>query len=90
MRWWKQRTAPAPLELLEQSGGVDLLFTDMVMPGGISGARLIELVRETRPELKVLLTTGYAEETTAEGAPLLRKPYRIAELARALREALGD
>ena len=74
---------------------VDLLFTDIVMPGGINGWELADRAREIRPELRVLLTSGYAlEALTAHGhlrdaSAILPKPYRKAELARRLREALS-
>jgi PAS domain S-box-containing protein len=74
---------------------VDLLFTDIVMPGGINGWELADRAREIRPELRVLLTSGYAlEALTANGhlrdaSAILPKPYRKAELARRLREALS-
>jgi CheY-like chemotaxis protein len=73
---------------------IDLLFTDIVMPGGINGWELADLARKARPELRVLLTSGYAVETLAaqghmrDGTPILAKPYRKAELARRLREAM--
>jgi CheY-like chemotaxis protein len=65
------------------------------MPGGINGWELAERARQNRPGLKVLLTSGYALETLAErgrlpkGAVILNKPYRKAELAKRLREALA-
>jgi CheY-like chemotaxis protein len=74
---------------------VDLLFTDIVMPGGINGWELADLARRARPELRVLLTSGYALETLnanghlRDGSAILAKPYRKAELARRLREALN-
>jgi CheY-like chemotaxis protein len=66
------------------------------MPGGINGWELAEQARKIRPGLKVLLTSGYALETLAErgrlpvGAVILNKPYRKAELARRLREAMAS
>ncbi len=82
------------LDVLAEPGKVDLLFTDMVMPGGISGADLAREAQARRPELKVLFTSGYARDALTptgemeEGALLLRKPYRLADLAHKLREAL--
>jgi PAS domain S-box-containing protein len=83
------------LHKLVEGAEADILFTDVVMPGGINGWELAEQARQIRPGLKVLLTSGYALETLAErgrlptGAVILNKPYRKAELARRLREALG-
>ncbi|TCH98778.1 response regulator [Roseococcus sp. SYP-B2431] len=73
---------------------IDLLFTDVVMPGGLSGPDLARLALEARPELKVLYTSGYTENSVVHngrldpGVPLLTKPYRRQELARKLREVL--
>lgn len=80
--------------LLEQER-VDLLLTDVVMPGGTSGAELARTAVERRPSLKVALTSGFPDSEVRElvgsaAAPiLLRKPYRRAELARVIREALS-
>lgn len=74
---------------------IDLVFTDLVMPGGMSGYELAAEVRKLRPQVKVLLTSGYAEELThsdklIEGSlNLLRKPYRQADLAGSIREELN-
>ncbi len=84
---------PAALALLDQYPQIDLLFTDMVMPGGMTGADLAEAVREARPGIKVLFTSGYAEPDVvrrgrAAEAGWLKKPYSTLELARTLREIL--
>jgi PAS domain S-box-containing protein len=83
------------LQKLGEGLEADILFTDVVMPGGINGWEVAERARRTRPGLKVLLTSGYALETLAErgrlpkGAVILNKPYRKAELAKRVREALS-
>lgn len=73
-------------------GGVDLLFTDIVMPGGIDGVGLAQRARAADSGLRVLLTSGFADRLVErpEGleAPLLQKPYRRADLALAVRQAL--
>ncbi|MEO3428080.1 PAS domain S-box protein [Pelagibius sp. CAU 1746] len=83
---------PAALKLLAGDDGIDLLFTDVVMPGGMSGPVLAEKARLLRPGLKVLFTSGYAEAALENGhgsalaGILLSKPYRKKDLARKLRE----
>ena len=71
----------------------DLLLTDVVMPGGITGYQLADELRELRPDLRVLFTSGYTElaatgETDVYKGPLLSKPYRKQDLARMVRAAL--
>jgi signal transduction histidine kinase len=89
-------TAAEALMLLEQSQSYDALFTDVVLPKGMSGIELANKVKSLNPKLKVLLTSGYAEEVfqqhgrPSDDMPLLRKPYKRAELAQALRIALDD
>jgi PAS domain S-box-containing protein len=74
---------------------IDLLFSDIVMPGGINGWKLADLARQSRPGLPVLLTSGYTQETLIEqdsyraGLAVLTKPYRKTDLAHRLREALA-
>lgn len=70
---------------------VRVLFTDVVMPGGINGFELAQRAREAQPDIKVLLTSGFPEQSAdlpATGERLLNKPYRAADLARALRATL--
>jgi CheY-like chemotaxis protein len=83
------------LQKLRAGIHADILFTDIVMPGGINGWELADLARQLRPGLPVLLTSGYALETLAKhgrlraGAVVLTKPYRKADLARRLREVVS-
>jgi len=79
--------AGAALELLSQESGVDLLFSDIVMPGGMDGIALAEEVRRHWPALPILLTSGYSEaiadgRAEARGFPILAKPYKPADLQR--------
>jgi CheY-like chemotaxis protein len=85
---------PAALALLGSGAAFDLLFTDVAMPG-MSGYDLAEAARRLRPGLKALFTTGYARELVADADsageqrfPMLRKPFRQADLARAVRAVL--
>jgi PAS domain S-box-containing protein len=72
----------------------DLLFTDIVMSGGMNGRQLAERMMSERPALRVLFTSGYAyapmhaQGRAGQGIPMLTKPYRKAELARMLRRCL--
>lgn len=82
------------LVLLERHGRVDLLFTDLIMPGGMNGLVLAERVRQSQPELPVLLTTGFMDELVRQGSgafgkDILTKPYRRSELAERVRAALA-
>jgi CheY-like chemotaxis protein len=67
-----------------------MLFTDIVMPGELDGMALAHRIRQEYPDIAILLTSGYASaaNTLAAGFPVLRKPYRLPTLARAIRDAL--
>lgn len=80
------------LNVLQNSDDIDLLLTDLVMPGGISGTALARQAQLMRPDLRVLLTTGYAgaEQIEAEGIPIIFKPYRPSELGRMITNLLGS
>jgi PAS domain S-box-containing protein len=87
---------PAALEILARSDAVDLVFTDLIMPGGLSGREVAMRARKLKPGVKVLLTSGYAEELVhgddlqREQLKVLRKPYQQTDLIAALRDVLGD
>ena len=78
------------LEIIEREPDIDLLFTDIVMPGGMNGFELGQLARERRPQLPVLYATGYAASFSAseQGADILTKPYRESDLLCKLRALL--
>jgi PAS domain S-box-containing protein len=82
------------LRLLEQHDEIDVLFTDIVMPGGLNGFDLADQALELKPSLKVLMTSGYAVETlksrgwTITDGSLLNKPYRKSEVATRLRQVI--
>jgi PAS domain S-box-containing protein len=84
--------AARALEFIGARSDIDLLFTDIVLPGGIDGRALAWAAREVRPRIKLLFTSGFADlEPGPEGPPgveLLAKPYRRATLAHAVQRAL--
>ena len=89
-------SGPAALAILRSGVAVDLLFTDVVMPEGMSGYDLADAARALHPELKILFTTGYNKEQSLAGDGLhhrqqmLRKPYRQRDLAEAIRAVLDE
>ena len=86
--------AAEALELLDGGAAPDLLFTDVIMPGGMDGRELADQARRRRPALKVLFTSGYTQTAIIHhgrldpGVLLLAKPYRKIDLARMIRKAL--
>jgi PAS domain S-box-containing protein len=82
-------SAQEALERLSGGERPKLIFSDVIMPGGISGVELARKVRQRYPELPILLTTGYSEQAAgAHGFPVLHKPYEMETLASALGQLL--
>ena len=82
-------SAKEALERLSGEQRPTLIFSDIVMPGGISGLELAQTVRNRFPELPILLTTGYSEHLSdTHGFPVLQKPYDLDALAGALGKVL--
>lgn len=85
---------PQALEILRERGAFQLLFTDIVMPGGMNGRELAARALELHPEMKVLYTSGYTENAVVHhgrldaGVKLLSKPYGRRELAARIRRVL--
>jgi CheY-like chemotaxis protein len=86
--------AEMAMQKIRTPAKIDLLFTDVIMPGGINGKELAEAARQVRPDLKVLFTSGFPGDSLGNveleaGAALLGKPYRRIDLARKLRAVLA-
>jgi len=90
----KAEDGPAALALLEQVPHLDLLLTDVVLPGGVNGRQVADLARRRFPALKVLYTSGYTDNAVVHhgildaGAEMLAKPYTREILARKVRGVL--
>jgi signal transduction histidine kinase/CheY-like chemotaxis protein/sensor domain CHASE-containing protein len=81
----------AALAALDSNPAIELVMSDIVMPGGMSGLELARTLREHRPELPVVLATGYSQyalQVVKEGFTLVEKPYRRDVLAASLRAAI--
>ncbi|QYK40115.1 MAG: PAS domain S-box protein [Paracoccaceae bacterium] len=87
---------PDALECIRQMADIDLLFADVIMPGGITGRELADEATQLRPGLKVLFTSGYTENSIVHngrldpGIQLLQKPYRRRDLAAKLRRMFAQ
>jgi len=81
------------LAALRDNPGIDLVFSDLVMPEGMSGLELVREAQRLRPDLKILLTSGYSARAvlgdSGPDLPLIKKPYRLAEVVRRIGEVLG-
>jgi CheY-like chemotaxis protein len=75
------------LEILRRDPRIRLLFTDVLMPG-ISGTVLAQMAMKLRPDLRVVLTSGYTRNEPRSGLPLVPKPYRIRDLIDTVEAAL--
>ncbi len=86
---------PEAIELLADTPDIDLLFTDVVMPGGMNGREVAQEARSIRPNLKVLFTSGYAEDALVQAgkieanSALVVKPYRMNDLTRKIHALVG-
>jgi two-component system, cell cycle sensor histidine kinase and response regulator CckA len=90
-------TGVAALEVWkEHQAAIDLLLTDIIMPGGMTGRELAEKLRSEKPSLKVIYTSGYSTEilgkalTLTDGINFLQKPYQSAKLAHAVRKCMDE
>jgi two-component SAPR family response regulator len=76
--------------MIEQIIDIAIVVSDVIMPGGINGRQLADTVLSRRPEMRIVLMSGYTDETDADGAsdlPVLAKPFVRQDLARALLQA---
>ena len=84
-------TAEAALGALANNRDIGLVFSDVMMPGGMNGVELAQEIRRRRPSLPIVLTSGYSEaaahDARAAGISLLPKPYRLEQLDDALSAA---
>lgn len=86
---------PAALEILAASPEISIMFSDVVMPKGMSGIELTQQALRRRPDLKVLLTTGHSQaeidlsQLARDGIRLITKPYSNDDLETALKAVLG-
>ena len=84
------------LRILDAKADIDLLFTDIGLPGGVNGRQLADRARLDRPDLKVLFTSGYARDAIVHqgrldpGVELLSKPFTLAQLSAKIRQILNN
>jgi CheY-like chemotaxis protein len=85
-------SAMRALDVLRSAGKIDLVLTDIVMPGPMDGVGLAQHLRKEHNGIKILLTTGYSQAASNPRTPfaVLRKPYQLATMARAVRNVLDQ
>jgi CheY-like chemotaxis protein len=83
---WVADASAALAEL--ENDGIDIVFSDIVMPGKMDGIGLAKIIREKNPKIPILLVTGYSASTKEIGSQfaILRKPYQLHELSRELQK----
>ncbi len=87
---------PSATRILETRQRIDLMVTDVGLPGGLNGRQLADAARQLRPELKILFITGYAENAVVgnghlePGMAVLAKPFAMSSLANKVRDILED
>jgi PAS domain S-box-containing protein len=92
---FKAEDGASAFEIIMSHSEIDLLVTDIVMPGGMNGVELVRKIRQFRPEIKIIYCSGFPAGALAERSmtlidePLLHKPYQRAEFDAAVRQALG-
>jgi CheY-like chemotaxis protein len=85
---------PAGLKILQSDARIDLLISDVGLPGGMNGRQVADAARATRPDLKVLFVTGYAENAAIgnglleAGMQVIAKPFAMAALGNKVREMI--
>jgi DNA-binding NtrC family response regulator len=81
--------ASAALDVIEKKN-FDLVVSDIVMPGGMDGAALANAIRARRPELPVLLVTGFSPSASHADFPIIRKPFDFSELSRTVARLIAE
>ncbi|MBV8913359.1 MAG: response regulator [Acetobacteraceae bacterium] len=79
------------VRLIVDRGGIDLLFTDLGLPGGVGGRALADAARSAQPGLRVLFTTGYPRnDGPIEGTQFIAKPFSLAALGSKVRDVMAQ
>jgi len=92
----KAKDGTSAMRMIDQRPDIDVMVTDIVMPGGMNGVEMAQRIAEIRPEVRVVYTSGFPADALAqknlavEGSVLLHKPYRLAELGAVVRLAMGE